>query len=58
MAMPWRGRCPDCWHMIWFADTENEAAELVQAHIDAEHPMAPIVYRKAERAGHVDPGGE
>jgi hypothetical protein len=47
-AKPWRGGCPECRGILWFADTEEEATRLVSEHIAEEHIVVPQVWRDHE----------
>lgn len=44
-AKPVRGSCPMCLHLLWCADSEDEAVLLVAAHIADRHTPAPMVWR-------------
>lgn len=44
-ARPWRGACPLCMWTLWCTDTEDEARELVTAHIAEKHPITAQVWR-------------
>ena len=48
-AKPWRGACPLCQFTLWCTDTEEEARELVTAHIAEKHPQPqPQIWRDHE----------